>query len=320
MRNSTESVFKLSILAVATTFSLWACQSQGTRFSIPGGDDTQSSDAPEEATSAPATVSETVDLADINSPLTALLGRYIRSEGNIDYERWKKNPNDTSELKSVLANMSKVDLSQLSEQDKKAFLINAYNTMTLDLVLSHYAETEGTAESPLPNHKSIRNIGNLGDQVWDQDTWEIAGQSYSLNQVEHQLLRPLGDARIHIAINCASRGCPPLQPEAYQGETIDEKLNLITSQFVNSERDTVINESTQTITTSQIINWFTDDFVQSFGSVLAFFSEYKGEDLSQYTVEYSEYDWSLNEPAPPSSSPADFPRAPSGSRTERELL
>ena len=100
----------------------------------------------------------------------------------------------------------------VSPQEQKAFWINAYNLLTLDLIVDH------------PQISSIRELHN--GEPWKKESFVVSGQSITLDEIEHKILRPLGDPRIHAAINCASKGCPPLQPFAYQGNQLNTQLDV----------------------------------------------------------------------------------------------
>ena len=102
-------------------------------------------------------------------------------------------------------------IDELGRDERLALLINAYNAFTLRLILDHYPVA------------SITDIP--ADQRWDAVRWRLAGETYSLNQIEHELVRPnFREPRIHFALVCAAVGCPPLRTEAYTGELLEEQL------------------------------------------------------------------------------------------------
>ena len=268
------------------------------------------------------------------STLTKLLTTYVDSNRMVRYSNWLQNSADIDLLNTTLEAMSRADLSGLTLESRKSFYINAYNAMTLQLILSRYSSTLGGDASPYPGERSIRNIDRLDAKVWDHFKWKIAGRLVSLNDVENKILRPMGDARIHFAIVCASKGCPPILNRAITSDQIDAELESLSFDFVNSGRSTTISVERNEIKTSQILSWFNEDFVKSFGSVNKFFAKYvSGMDPSVaegMRVKFRSYDWLLNEsvepaeeptePTPnpsPSSSPA--PNPPTGSGSESEI-
>jgi hypothetical protein len=255
---------------------------------------------------------------------TSVLKKYVNTDARINYQAWRASPDDVVTLKNVLLSFANADAKGMSAQELKSFYINAYNAMTIDLILSHFDETMGGPSSPIQNDRSIRNIGNLDDKVWENFSWKLNGQSVSLNDIENKLLRPLGDARIHFAIVCASKGCPPILNRAFSPTSIDQTLDQLADAFVNSGRNTQFKTARHQIKTSHILEWFAGDFNYSFGSVQAFFAKYAkvvpSDQIQNYAISFSPYDWTLNEPdpvelPPPAPSPSPGP-SPVGSGTE----
>jgi len=254
--------------------------------------------------------------AKTESDYDALLQKYVDSESFVRYEAWLKDSGDLGKLKAILEAFANTDEKTLSPNQRKALYINAYNALTLDLILSHYDETKGS-----DGVRSIKNIGNLGNSVWDHFKWRVTGKMRTLNEIEHKILRPLGDARIHFAIVCASIGCPPIHNRAFKTETLDTTLDQLASQFVNSGRSTTFDQNQEVITTSKILDWFGGDFKKHFGSLTTFFERFvkviPAEDVKKYSIKFSDYDWSLNESlSEPEPTPTPTPSPDPGSGTE----
>ncbi|MGE4131458.1 MAG: DUF547 domain-containing protein [Bdellovibrionales bacterium] len=235
--------------------------------------------------------------------LSTLLNRYVTQNNLVRYAAWKASPEDIASLKTVASAIGRADLQSMDSNQKKSFLINAYNTLTIDLVLSKYAESLGGVGSPYPGQRSIRNIGNLDAAVWDNFKWTVSGQQMSLNDIENKVLRPLGDSRIHFGINCASMGCPPILNRAFTASDLDQTLEKLASEFVNNGKSTQFDIANSTIRTSEILNWFAQDFVSHFGSVKQFIARYvtviPADQISQMRVRFNRYDWLLNESVEP---------------------
>jgi len=256
-----------------------------------------------------------------------LLSKHVDQNNQIKYELWKNSSEDFLALKQILFAIEKADVNAMNSDEQKTFYINAYNVLTIDLILSNYDKTLGGTGSPYPDQRSIRNINNLDTKVWDAFRWKVSGKQMSLNEIEHQILRPMGDARIHFAIVCASKGCPPILNRAFTAQDLDETLDELAAKFVNSGKSTKFDLDKQKLITSHILNWFAQDFVKTFGSVKNFFSKYvtviSPSLIPSLDISYDSYDWTLNEPAAPGSGTEDPPgsgtETPPGSGTEEEI-
>ena len=130
--------------------------------------------------------------------------------------------------------------------DKMAFWINAYNAVTLDVVADAW---------PLA---SIMDLD--GGKVWDTRKYTVAGRSVTLNDIEHKILRPLGDPRIHAAVNCASKGCPPLSSKAFSGPVLNAQLDAVSDRWARSN-GLSIDRGSGSVALNQIFDWYGEDFV-----------------------------------------------------------
>lgn len=248
---------------------------------------------------------------EISDQYTALLQRYVAVDGSsVNYANWLANPADLTALKEVVNAIAEQDLDALSRNDQLAFLINAYNALTLDLILSNYADTEGGSGKPFRSGRSIRNIQNLNFDVWNNIEFTVAGESLSLNALENEKIRSFNDARIHFAVNCASVGCPPLLNRSFTGANLDADLDALSAAFVNSNKEQQttwdLTRNPPEIRTSEILrsSWFEEDFVNDprFGSVKNFFKRYvdpaivaNPDDIDGFNIRHFRYDWALNE-------------------------
>ena len=125
--------------------------------------------------------------------------------GQVDYENWIFHHDDKKDLCAVVDQIQNTNSESMSINEKKAFYINAYNILTIELILLNLVDLDKGALRDLEkftNQRSIRNIGDgLGDRVWDTYTWKIGDKTYSLNQISKKELAPLLDVRYHFAIN-----------------------------------------------------------------------------------------------------------------------
>lgn len=220
-------------------------------------------------------VESTLSLAfpDHNS-FGSLLATHVTPEGNVNYAGFKANWSTLrAYIKDLSAHMPTDDWSQ---NDKLSYWMNAYNAMTIDLILRHM---------PLESIKDIKD-------PWDQRFWKLGTKYYNLNEIEHQILRKMGDARIHFGINCASFSCPPLLNEAFTAATVDTQLDMLARQFVNdSKRNTITPNS---IEVSKIFTWFAKDF-KTDGDLIDFLNKYSEVQIvSNAKKRFKDYDWTLN--------------------------
>ena len=227
----------------------------------------------------PALSADTVD----HSLYGELLQKYVKN-GVVDYRGFKS---EEAKLDQYLGILEKTDTRALSRDEQFAFYINAYNAWTIKLILSAY-----------PGIQSIKDLGSLFRSPWKKKIAPIDGEVLTLDNIEHDLLRPrFKDPRIHFAVNCASKGCPPLRSEPYRADALDQQLTEMTEAFVN---DPAYNRlEGNTLYVSSIFKWYSEDFN---GDIVGFFTEYARGDLKDsltkrakgIEVEYLDYDWSLN--------------------------
>jgi hypothetical protein len=225
--------------------------------------------------------------------LDAVLDRYDRLlesyvvDLDVDYEAWHESASDRRALHEVIDALAAVDPSRLAHDAAVAYWINLYNAVTLDLVLDHWP---------------VESIRDIGGSPWpgpfSRELVRVAGRDLSLDGIEKEILLPLADdARVHFALNCASRGCPPLRASAYRGALLDAQLDDATAAALHHPRWLRVEEDT--IHATRILDWYHEDFVREAGSVRAFLARYR-DDLppGDAAPEYLDYDWSLNRARP----------------------
>ncbi|BAO76056.1 DUF547 domain-containing protein [Winogradskyella sp. PG-2] len=204
-----------------------------------------------------------------------LLEKHASENGNVNYSGFKK---DAKQLKSYINSLTlKTPTNEWSKEDKLAYWINAYNALTIDLIIRNYPT------------KSIKNIKD----PWDQRLWKFGGKWQNLNDIEHKILRKMNEPRIHFAIVCASESCPKLQNEAFTSSNFEEQLTNVTKEFLS---DTSKNElSKDRIMLSKIFKWFKKDFEEN-GSLIDFLNQYSEIRISNKAKRsFKAYNWDLNE-------------------------
>ena len=220
----------------------------------------------------------------------------------VDYDGFLHQRSELQEYLMNLSEIQKVDFDGWCEGKRLAFLINAYNAWTIELVLTRY-----------PNLRSIRQIGLLPISAWRKDIVELFNTKYSLDEVEHGMIRAEGiynEPRIHFAVNCAAIGCPALRPEAFVGEKLEEQLEESTKLFLADKTRNYSDGGKLYI--SSVFDWYGEDFEkgwQGINSVAQFLYLY-AEELrldeemkeklftNQLELHYLKYDWNLNRTAP----------------------
>ncbi|AWH74265.1 DUF547 domain-containing protein [Dokdonia sp. Dokd-P16] len=203
-----------------------------------------------------------------------LLKKYVSKEGNVNYNGIKSN---WSSLRAYIASLGQsLPTATWSQEEKLSYWMNAYNAMTIDLILRNY---------PLESIKDIKD-------PWDQRFWKLGNKWYNLNEIEHEILRKMGDARIHFGINCASYSCPPLLNEAFTPSEVDAQLEMLSRKFINDPtRNTITSDRVEV---SKIFTWFAKDF-KTDGSLIDFLNRYSTTSISENAkVRYRDYDWTLN--------------------------
>lgn len=200
-------------------------------------------------------------------------------------------PADKAALAADLQQKAAVQISRYNRNEQRAFWIDLYNELTVKYVLDHY---------PIPSINDTSALMKLfTTNPWQRKLIAIEGEELALDDIEHRILRPdWHDPRIHYALNCASMGCPNLQPQAYTGTNTDQLLDKGAHEYVNSPRGVTIKDGKLIV--SSIYVWYQKDFGGTDAGVIAHLKQYANPDLQRQlaTVDHiaeHHYDWSLNE-------------------------
>jgi hypothetical protein len=187
-----------------------------------------------------------------HSRFDALLHRFVDCEGLVSYREWKDDCAAVAELRCYLESFGPIDWSsgESQQQHRMAALINAYNALAIWGIIREYPTV------------SIQTHNREGAcyRIFDDLEMNIGGEWLSLNSIEHGLLRPLGDFRIHFAIVCAARGCPKLRNEAYVADRLDMQLDCNGRDFFSSRNRWKLNKILKQAQVSPILKWFREDF------------------------------------------------------------
>lgn len=197
----------------------------------------------------------------------------------------------SAQWRRLIASLETTDPLPQSRSARLAFYINAYNVLAIDTVARGY---------PVDG---IRELGSFIWPVWLRTAGRIAGQDVSLHEIEHEILRPMGEPRIHAAIVCAATSCPSLLREPWRADRLEAQFEAALRAWLRDPRKGVaIDRSRREIRLSRIFKWFSEDF-EAFGGVIGFIEPHLAEAdrrwLAEHgdgsAIEYLDYDWRLND-------------------------
>jgi uncharacterized protein DUF547 len=233
-----------------------------------------------------------------------LLARVVHG-ARVDYQTLAEDRAALDDIAGELAAVPPEAELAMSPHDRMAFWINAYNLFTLRVIVDHYP-IRGSWFSLAPRN-SIRQI----DGVWTKLEWRAAGRAITLDGIEHGLLRPeFGDARVHMAINCASKSCPALRAEPYVGADLDRQLDEAARGYLANAEGSRVEGGRLLL--SRIFEWYGTDFVKQYAQpagdaegsadrgIRGFVERYGPPDAAAAAkagarIRFLDYDWSLND-------------------------
>lgn len=239
-----------------------------------------------------------------------VLKTYVNAQAMVNYKVLKAQQKDLDAFVPLLGRVDPDAYNRWSEKERIAFWVNAYNALTLAVIITHYPIQSSYLTSLVFPKNSIRQIPG----VWDRIQFSVMGRKLVLNDIEHVILRrQFNEPRIHLALVCASIGCPSLRNEPYTGDRLDAQLDDQARRFLKDFRKFRIDRHQGRVHLSSIFKWFGGDFLKTYGTdekfagsgrteraVLHFVSRYLDEPDRQYLVKekysiaYLDYDWSLN--------------------------
>ena len=206
-----------------------------------------------------------------------------------DYAGLKASPQDLDRLKTYMLTLTALDPRDYARDIQMAYWINLYNALTVWVVTNDY---------PVESIKDIKS-GMFTFGPWERELITVAGESLTLDNIEHNVLRPIWkDPRIHYAVNCASLGCPNLSIDAYRADNLEALLEKGARDYINHDRGAQILDDELQV--SSIYEWFQVDFGDSVEGVFAHLRSYANPELAEALSNLDEfdhdYDWKLNAP------------------------
>ena len=246
------------------------------------------------------------------SPYALILNKYVNDDGLVDYKSLKRNRKLLDEYLNSLTKLDPKEFEKWDQPEKIAFWLNAYNAITLQTIINHYPIKSKFIANLRGFPNGIRHIS----KAWTEKTHSVMGIKYSLDDIEHQILRKeFNEPRIHMALVCAAISCPNLRREPFTGNKLNQQLTEQSFKFSSTLTKFKIDINQKTVYLSKIFDWFGDDFIKSFTPKSDFGSHSKkikaslnfmaahltnDADLDflkkgDYQVKYLHYNWGLNE-------------------------
>lgn len=218
------------------------------------------------------------------APWDQLLKSYVDEQGLVAYQKLKDHPADLKTLDTFIARYAALPEKPAEGESEIAALINLYNALTLRWILQNYPT------------ESIRSL----DNSFGGARWPVAGRTISLDEIEHENLRPLFGWKVHATIVCAARSCPPLQREAFTAANLEALTAQSYRAWLGREDLNRYEPNARRVSLSPIFKWFKDDFtgdgavpkvLERFGPEAhrAFFA------AGNFKVGYLDYRWGLND-------------------------
>lgn len=236
----------------------------------------------------------------------ALLKQHVRilpggNASQVDYRGFAADRAPLAAYLRSLSAVAPVEYASWSAPQRYAFLANAYNAFTVEKVLTRY-----------PDLKSIRDFGRVFGNPWQDEFFTLLGARRSLDWIEHDTMRAPGvfdDPRVHVAVNCASVGCPMLGRDAFVAARLDPQLDELFRRFMSDRARNRYDPASQAVELSQLFDWYRRDFEQGhrgFSSLLDVAAKYaaeladRPEDVARLRtrtvpIRFIEYDWRLND-------------------------
>jgi hypothetical protein len=209
--------------------------------------------------------------------VTRLLQEHV-TEGQVNYSKLQK---DQDQLQRLVQQIAIFNLRDAPDAEQKAFYLNAYNILVLQQVVKHY---------PL---KSVMDVPGF----FDKQQHTVAGEKLTLNALEKQkLLTPYKDARLHFALVCAAKSCPPLSNQAYIPAQVEAQLEAQAKRTLQNPSFIKVNTAGKKVLVSEIFKWYRQDFLREASSISAYINRYRTSALPQgYSMGYYTYNWVLND-------------------------
>ncbi len=246
--------------------------------------------------------------ADLFSSYAGVLKARVDDHGLVDYAGLKADRAGLDAFVESIAVLPPAEYEAWSGDDRLAFWLNTYNALTLRLIIDEYPIARAPGRDQYPT-SSIQQIPN----AWSRARYTVMGQARSLDEIEHQIIRAqFHEPRVHLALVCAALSCPPLRREPYRGAGLGAQLDDQGRRFFSDLRNLQVDPEENEVFASRILEWFAEDFAPGVleekgqlaakrHAVATAAGPYVSPDIrkylagEQFTLDYLEYDWTLNE-------------------------
>lgn len=233
-----------------------------------------------------------------HSLYAGILKKYVKVQSHQSYVNYKSLQNSPADLNifrqylKSLSDLSENQYQSFTPNEKLAFLINAYNAFTIELIITHY---------PV---KSIKDIGTLLANPWKKEFFNLRGEKRHLDSVEHEMIRQeFQEPRIHFSVVCASIGCPSLASGPFLASNLEEQFEEAANVFLTDINKNVLDRENTKLHLSMIFKWYGKDFEKRHQSVLKAITPYFStedqlfinQNKEKIEIDFLPYDWNLNE-------------------------
>lgn len=224
------------------------------------------------------------DLDQWDAAWTDVLAHHVDARGRVDFSGLAK---DRAGLDEVVKFIAAVDPASAPERfptpnARLAYYLNAYNALAM----------YGVLDAGVPTRFGW--FGRIRFFVLRKFT--MGGRAISLYRLENSVIRPLGDPRVHFALNCMSVSCPRLPQSAFTANALDEQLAAAAREFVAEKRNIDVEDGRKELRTSGIFKFYTKDFLAKAPSLAAYVNEYRLSPVpTDYKIVFDDYDWSIND-------------------------
>ncbi len=234
---------------------------------------------------------EAMDVGTWEALWTRVLARHVDDAGRIDFAGLEQDHRDLDRVVAFIAATDPATRPQLfrDRESKLAFYINAYNALAM----------HGVVEDGIP--KTLGGFKKV--RFFYLKKFIVGNKSISLYHLENEVIRPLGEERIHFALNCMVVGCPRLPRVAFSAEVLDRQLEMAARTFVEENRNVRVDPAKREVWLSAIFDFYTEDFLAHAPSLIVYVNRYRDEPVpGDFRLRFRDYDWTVNRRAPRADS------------------